>query len=62
MLDDLLQLLFAELVQEFFIEYRHVLLLNELIETLGLFWMRDRIELLFLDTFTLARPLLVHLC
>ena len=62
MLDDLLQLLFAELVQELFIEYRHVLLLHELVKALRLFWMRDGVELFFLDTLALARSLLVHLC
>ena len=54
MLDDLLELLLTQLVEELLIEYRHFLLLHELVEPILLLWMRDSVQLLLLDALALA--------
>ena len=54
MLNNLLQLFFTELIEEFFIEHWHfLLLLHELLELLYfiLFWVRDGVETFFFNSF-----------
>ena len=54
MLDDLLELLFTKLVQELFIENRHLLLLHKLIQSIRLLRMRDSVQFFLFDALPLA--------